>query len=58
MGKNDVAPDKAKEIIRVVIKGSSGYGPVEEAFRDKLTITRDSIRYDYTPYLVSERNPV
>ena len=52
------APDKAKKIIRVVIKGSSGYGPVEEAFEDKVVITRDSIRYEYTPYLASETNPV
>ena len=52
------APDKTKEIIRVVIKGSSGYGPVEEAYNDKVTITRDSIRYEYTPYLASETNPV
>ena len=58
MRKNSVAPDKAEEIIRVVIKGSSGYGPVEEAFEDKVTITRDSIRYEYTPYLASETNPV
>jgi hypothetical protein len=53
-----VAPDKAKDIIRVVIKGSSGYGPVEEAYKDKVTITRDFIRYEYTPYLASETNPV
>ena len=52
------APDKAREIIRVVIKGASGYGPVEEAYNDKVTITRDSIRYEYTPYLASETNPV
>ena len=58
MRKSSVAPDKAEEIIRVVIKGSSGYGPVEEAFEDKVTITRDSIRYEYTPYLASETNPV
>lgn len=58
MRMNSVAPDKVEEIIRVVIKGSSGYGPVEEAFEDKVTITRDSIRYEYTPYLTSETNPV
>ncbi len=52
------AQDKAKEIIRIVIKGSSGYGPVKEAFEDKVVITRDSIRYEYTPYLASETNPV
>ena len=58
MRKCCAAPDKAKDIIRVVIKGSSGYGPVDEAFNDKVTITRDSIRYEYTPYLASETNPV
>ena len=30
----------------------------EEAYNDKVTITRDSIRYEYTPYLASETNPV
>ena len=58
MRKCCAAPDKAKDIIRVVIKGSSGYGPVDEAFNDKVTITRASIRYEYTPYLASETNPV
>ena len=51
-------PGKAKDIIRVVIKGSSGYGPVDEAFKDKVTITRNSIQYEYNPYLTSEINPV
>ena len=54
---NTVA-DGSKEIIRIVIKSKSGYGPVEEAFEDKVVITRDSIRYEYTPYLASETNPV
>ncbi len=52
------ASSKAKEIFRVVIKGASGYGPVDLAFQDKVTITGDSIHYEYKPYIVSEDNPV
>ena len=35
------------DIFRIVIKGGSGYGPVDEAFSDKVTIDCDSIRYEY-----------
>lgn len=58
MRKDYADSDKAKDIIRVVLKGSSGYGPVEEAFEDKIAITRDSIQYEYRPYLPSEMNPM
>ena len=44
------------DIIRIVIKGGSGYGPVDEAFSDKVTIDRDSIRYEYKPVLESKIN--
>ncbi len=44
-------------IIRIVIIGSSGYCSVDEAFNDKVTITEDSISYEYTPYVESEINP-
>jgi hypothetical protein len=44
------------DIIRIVITGSSGYGPVDEAYSDKVTIDRDSIRYEYTPVVESEIN--
>ncbi len=44
------------EIIRIVIKGSSGYCCVDEAFKDKVTITENSIAYDYVPYLQSDIN--
>ena len=37
------------EITRIVIKGSSGYGCYDEAFNDKVTITKDSISYEYVP---------
>lgn len=44
------------DIIRIIIKGGSGYGPVEEAFSDKVTIDRDSIRYEYEPIVESDIN--
>ena len=44
------------DIIRITIKGGSGCGPVDEAYSDKVTIDRDSIRYEYTPMVESEIN--
>lgn len=44
------------DIIRIVIKGSSGYCCVDEAFNDKVIITEDSISYEYIPYVESEIN--
>lgn len=43
-------------IIKIVIKGCSGYGPVDMAYDDKLTLTPTSIGYEYKPYLESELN--
>ncbi|MCC0645673.1 hypothetical protein KGF41_15540 [Clostridioides sp. ZZV14-6150] len=45
------------EIVRIVIKGSSGYCCVDEAFKDKVTITSMSITYEYTPYMETQINP-
>jgi len=44
------------DIIRIIIKGESGYGPVDEAFTDKVTIDLDSIRYEYKPMVESKIN--
>lgn len=44
------------DIVRIIIKGGSGYGPVEEAYSDKVTIDRDSIRYEYEPIVESDIN--
>jgi hypothetical protein len=44
------------DIIRITIKGGSGYGPVDEAYSDKVIIDRDSIRYEYKPVRESEIN--
>ena len=46
-----------KEITRIVIKGSSGYVPVDYAYNDKVTITPESIAYEYKPYCETEENP-
>lgn len=45
------------DIIRIVMKGSSGYCCVDEAFNDKVTITPESISYEYVPYMETEVNP-
>ncbi len=45
------------DIIRIVIKGSSGYCCFDEAYNDKVTITEDLIAYEYIPYVESEINP-
>ena len=44
------------DIIRISIKGESGYGPVDEAYSDKVTIDRGSIRYEYEPVIESDIN--
>ena len=44
------------DIIRIIIKGGSGYGPVDEAYSDQVTIDRDSIRYEYKPVVEGEIN--
>ncbi|MBE6035139.1 MAG: hypothetical protein E7222_10650 [Clostridiales bacterium] len=43
------------DIVRIVIKGESGYCPVDEAFTDKVTITETSIKYEYKPHPCSNQ---
>lgn len=38
------------EIARILIKGTSGYCSILDAYSDKVTITPDSISYEYKPY--------
>lgn len=45
------------DIIKIVIKGASGYCCSDEAYNDKVTITSDSIAYEYIPFFESELNP-
>lgn len=49
--------ENMKYITRIVIKGVSGYGPADEAYNDKVTITSTSISYEYKPIYESELNP-
>ena len=46
------------DIIRIILKSASGYGPAERAYTDRLVLTADSIGYEYKPYLIgtSETN--
>lgn len=41
-------------IVRIAIKGCSGYGPYNLAYDDKVTVTCESIQYLYKPLCVSE----
>lgn len=45
------------EISKIVIKGSSGWCPVDEAYDDKVTVTVESIAYEYHPKVETEINP-
>lgn len=38
---------------KIVIKSTSGFCPVEYAYNDKLTITANSIAYEYVLHLLS-----
>lgn len=46
-----------KDIIKIVVKGGSGYCRIDEAYNDKITVTPDSIAYEYVPVVESEMNP-
>lgn len=41
-------------IVKIVIKGTSGYAPFDEAYEDKVTITTASISYEYKPHPESQ----
>lgn len=41
-------------IERIVIKGASGYCCFDNAFNDKVTLTNESISYEYVPCVESE----
>lgn len=48
--------ENMKYIVRIVIKGASGYCPADEAYNDKVTLTPGSISYEYKPLFESELN--
>ena len=41
--------EESMEIIKITIKGSSGFSSVDEAYRDKVTLTPYPISYEYKP---------
>ncbi len=46
-----------KEVVKIKIEGSSGYGPIEETYNDSLTLGSTFIEYVYEPVEESELNP-
>lgn len=44
------------DVIKITIKGCSGFCCYEDAYDDKLTLTSSSISYDYVPVCESEKN--
>jgi hypothetical protein len=46
------------EITKVTIKGESGYGPADEAYKDRVTVEANMISYEYIPVFVAETNPM
>ena len=47
-------PCSKPEIVKVIIKSTSGYGSIYEAYQDTLTITPDSMSYICTPKFSGE----
>ena len=45
------------DIVRVVIETESGYCSAVDVYKDKVTITNDSIRYEKKPMIESDQNP-
>lgn len=41
------------DIVKIVIKGASGYCSVDEAYKDKISLTDSSISYEYKPHEMS-----
>lgn len=50
--------ERMKDIMKIVIKGESGYGPADEAYKDKVSIEQKGISYEYIPMFASEMNPM
>ena len=46
------------DIIKVNIKSGSGFVPLEDAYNDKLSITSNSLSYEYVPVYITEVNQI
>ena len=46
-----------KKIVKLIIRGASGYGPVDEAYNDKLTVDASAISYELKPVIESGTHP-
>ena len=46
-----------EKIVKIVIKGCSGFCQISEAYEDKVTLTENSFSYEHKPAEESEINP-
>lgn len=46
------------DIIKIIIKGSSGYCCEEESYTDQVIITPEFIEYKYSPMIETDINPI
>ena len=46
-----------KEIIRITIKGFSGYGMLHDAYEEKMILTPGFISYEFVPFAETDFNP-
>ena len=53
--KSNQGNTKMEDIIRIMIKGESGFGPTEKAYSEKVTMEHDSFRYAYEPMIENKR---
>jgi hypothetical protein len=44
-------------IVKLIIRGASGYGPVDEAYNDKLAIDAGAISYELKPVVETDTFP-
>ena len=45
------------DVVKITIKGSSGFLSYDETYTDKVIITPDSISYEYKPAYETDVNP-
>ena len=55
--EHDGEDAEVSRIVKIVIKSTSGFGPIDQAYNDKITITPESISYEYKPYEETDSNP-
>lgn len=45
------------KIVKVIIKGTSGYCSIEDAYKEKITITQNKVKYHFLPEILKKDRP-